>query len=159
MFGKRGLAQLDAGIEHVSRVERFLDLNKEVIEFVAEHPFDELRPNAAVAVLTTNRSAEPIQHGRVDLLVSLHHFLEVATIVDIQQRDDMRVPVSDMAEDGHRDLLSFKKAFQVTNQLADMRGRNDDIVDEVDRFLSGVESIERRIQCLSGLPELLPTLR
>ncbi len=71
----------------------------------------------------------------------------------------MRVPVSNMAEDRDRHMLPFEEVFEIPDQLADPLSRHDDIVDEIDGLLLRVKSIERRIQCLSCLPELLPTLR
>jgi hypothetical protein len=72
---------------------------------------NELGPDATVAMLAANRSAEPIQHGRMDILVGLHHFFKIATIVHVQQWDDVRVPVSNMAEDGHWDVLASKEVL------------------------------------------------
>src|SRR6185437_5487711 len=115
MFGEGSFAQLDAGIEHIPRVERLLDLHKEIVEFCTEHGLDELGTNTAVAMFTANRAAKSIQHCGVDFLIGAHHLLEVAGIVYVQQGDDVRISISDMAEDRHRHALPFEEVFKVSD--------------------------------------------
>src|SRR6187549_1394439 len=112
MVGKWRVAELDAGIEHVFRVERLLDLYEEGIEFLAEHPLDELGTDAAIAMLSADRSAETIQDRRMDLPMGGHHLFEIAAIVHIQQRNDVRIPVSNMAEDRDGHALPLEEVFQ-----------------------------------------------
>src|SRR6187549_3655084 len=113
MVGKWRVAEFNAWIEHVSRVEHFLNLNEEGIEFLAEHLLDELGTDAAIAMLSADRSAETIQDRRMDLPIGGHHLFEIASIVHIQQRNDVRVPVSNMAEDRDRHALPLEEVFQV----------------------------------------------
>ena len=68
----------------------------------------------------------------------------------------MRIAIPDMAKDGHGYVLPFKEFFQITNQLADTPGWNDDIVDKVDRFLFWIKPVERWVQGFPCFPELLP---
>ena len=85
-------------------------------------------------------------------------FSKSPAIVHVEQRDDVRIAVSDMTEDRDRHPLPFEEVFQVADQLADAFGRDDDIIDKIDRLLLRIESIERRIERLPRFPELLPLL-
>ncbi len=93
----------------------------------------------------------------MDIPIGAHHLFEIAAIIDVQQRDDVRISISDMAEDRHRHLLSLEEFFQVSDQLADAPGRHDNIIHKIDGLLPRIESIESRIECLPRFPELLPT--
>ena len=91
----------------------------------------------------------------MDLMVGLHHLVEVLPVVHVEQRRDMRIAVADMAEDRYRHMLALKECFEVANQFADAFGAHHHVIDEVDRLLAGIEPVERGIQRLPGFPELV----
>ena len=64
-----------------------------------------------------------------------------------------------MPENCNRHSLSGEELFQITDEFADSFSRHHHVVDKVDGLLPGIESIERGIEGLAGLPQLLPLLR
>ena len=71
----------------------------------------------------------------------------------------MGVPIPDMTENCDWYMLPGEELFQIPDQFADPFSRHHHVVDKVDGLLPGIESIERGIEGLAGLPQLLPLLR
>ena len=135
--------------------------NQKFNDLVARHGADKvglltgdtvINPDAPVAVLPADRAAEALQNGPVDVMIALHHLLIVTFVVDVEQRHDVRVAVADMTKNGHGHALAPEQVFQVADELADARRRDDDIIYEIDRLLARIEAIQRGIQGLPGLP-------
>jgi len=64
-----------------------------------------------------------------------------------------------MTENRDRHTLPGEELFQITDEFADPFSRHYHVVDEVNRLFPGIESIERGIKGLAGLPQLLPLLK
>src|SRR4249920_1312625 len=60
-----------------------------------------------------------------------------------------------MSENRNRHALSGKEFFQIPDEFADPFSRHHHVVDEVDGLLPRIESIERGIEGLAGLPQLV----
>ena len=85
-------------------------------------------------------------------MIALHHLLEIVLIVHVEQGNDMGVSIPDMTENRNRHQLSGEELFQIPDELADSFSRHHHIVDKVDGFLPGIESIQRGIERLAGFP-------
>ena len=64
-----------------------------------------------------------------------------------------------MAENRNRHVLAGEEFFKITDEFADPFSRHNHVVDKIDGFFPGVESIEGGIEGPAGLPQLLPLLR
>ena len=159
MLREGPVADLDAGVEHPGRIEALLHLHEQVVELRAEHRLHIFGAHAAIPMLPTDRAAEAAQDRLVDLVIALHHLLEIVLIVHVEQRNDVGVPVPDMTENRDRHALPAEEFFQIPDEFADPFSRHHHVIDKVDRLLPGIESIERGIERLAGFPQLVALLR
>ena len=128
------------------------DLDKQPIQVFAKHPLDHSGPYSSIPVFATNRAVELIQNGVMDFVIGVHHSLKITFVIDIQQWNDMRIAIANMAKDGQRNFGFAKVVIQIANQLANSFGCHDHIIDIVNRFFLCVISIESRIEGLSRFP-------
>jgi len=55
-------------------------------------------------VLAAERSLKPFDHGCVDFIRDPDHFLKVGRVINVEQRVDVGVSVSDVSIDCDRDV-------------------------------------------------------
>src|SRR6185295_11388264 len=71
----------------------------------------------------------------------------------------MGIPISDMTENRNWDMLPGEELFKIPDEFADPFSRHHHIIDKVNGFLFGIESIECGIEGLAGLPQLFLLLK
>ena len=78
------IADLDAGIEHPGRIETLLHLYEQVIQLRTEHRLHIFGSHPAIPMLPADRAAEAAQDRVVNLVIALHHLVEIALIIHIE---------------------------------------------------------------------------
>ena len=141
VFGKGGLTDFHAGIQHPGRVHRMLDLDEETVQLFAEHPPDHFGTDSAIPVFPANGSLEPIENRVMHLIIRVHHSLKIPLVIHVQQRHDVGIAVADMSENRHPDLRGAEDPIQIANQLAHVFHGHDDVIDVVDGLFLGVVPI------------------
>src|SRR5712692_11340745 len=146
------VADLDTGVEHPGGIKALLHTHKQIVQLRAEHRPHVFGTHPAIPVLPTDRAAEATQDRLVNLVIALHHLLKIVLVVHVEQGDDVGVPIPDMPENCNRHSLSGEELFQIADEFADSFSLHHHVVDKVDGLLPGIESIERGIEGLAGLP-------
>src|ERR1043165_10284504 len=90
------IADLDAWIEDSRWIKALLHTHEEVIQFGAEHRLHIFGAHPAISVFSTDRATEAAQDRLVNLVIALHHLLEIVLVVQIEQGTDLGVPISEM---------------------------------------------------------------
>src|SRR5215813_1556732 len=70
----------------------------------------------------------------------------------------MGIPVPDVPKNCDRYSLATEEFLQIPDQLADPFGPHDHIIDKIDRLLSRIKPVQRGIERLAGLPQLIAPL-
>jgi len=78
------IADLDPWVEHPGRIEAPLHPHKQIVKLRAEHRLHIFGAHPAVPMLPTDRAAEAIQDRLVNLVIALHHLLEIVSIIHVE---------------------------------------------------------------------------
>src|SRR4029078_13219073 len=146
------VAYLDAGVEHSGGIKALLHSYKQIVQLLAEHRLHIFCTHPAIPMLPTDGTAEAAQDCLVNLVIALHHLLEIFVVVHVEQGNDVGIPVANMTENRDRHALPCEELFEIADEFADPVSRHHYVVDKVDRLLLGIDPIERGTEERAGLP-------
>src|SRR5580765_7093160 len=78
------VADLDTGVEHPGGIKALLHAHKQIVQLWAEHCPHVFGAYPTIPVLPTDRTTEATQDRLVNLVIALHHLLEIVLVVHVK---------------------------------------------------------------------------